>query len=65
MDTRRSYYLNSLKSDFADPTAVRSRSDIADTDIPYVIPANDNVPAKGWLSICRALFSRLIAMSDI
>jgi hypothetical protein len=62
MDARRSYYLNSLKSDFADPTVVRSWSDIADTDIPYVIPANDNVPAKGWLSaISRTLFSRLIA----
>ena len=66
MDARRSFYLNSRQSDFAGLSAGMCRSDIADTDIPYVIPANDNVPAKGWLSAtCRTLFSRLIAMSDI
>ncbi len=63
MDARRSFYKNSRQSDFTDLSA---RSEITDTDIPYVIPANDNVPAKGWLSaICQTLFSRLIAMSDI
>jgi tRNA A37 threonylcarbamoyladenosine dehydratase len=63
MDARRSFYLNSRQSDFTDLSA---RSEITDTDIPYIIPANDNVPAKGWLlAICRTLFSQLIAVSDI
>jgi len=63
MDARRSFYLNSRQNDFADLSAGMPRSDIADTDIPYVMSANDNVPAKGWRSaICRNLFSRLIAM---
>ena len=45
---------------FSEPSV---RSEIADTDIPFVIPANDNVPAKGWLSAkCRTLFLRLIGM---
>jgi hypothetical protein len=66
MDARRSFYLNSRQSDFTDLSAGMPRSDILDTDIPYVIPANDNLPAKGWLSaICRSLFSRLLALSDI
>jgi hypothetical protein len=60
MDARRSFYLNPRQSDFTDLSA---RSEITDTDIPYVIPANDNVPAKGWLSaIRRTLFCRLIAI---
>ena len=63
MDARRSYYLNSRQSDFADVSAGRPRSELDETDIPFVIPANDNVPPKGWLSAsCRALFFRLNAM---
>ena len=62
MDARRSFYLNSRQNDFADPSAGLSRSDLVDTDIPFVIPANDNVPAKGWLAAnCRTLFLKLIA----
>jgi len=40
MDTRRSFYLASRKDDFAEPAADLSTIDF--TDIPYVVPANDN-----------------------
>ena len=66
MDARRYFYLNCRQSDFADLSAATSRSDIANTDIPFVIPANDNEPPKSWLSASRrTLFSRLITLSDI
>ncbi len=42
---------------------VRQRSSF---DIPYVVPANDNLPAYFTLSArCRALLHRLIAMHSI
>ena len=44
MDTSRSYYLNSRQDDFEELDADKCQSDT--TDIAYVIPANDNVPAK-------------------
>jgi hypothetical protein len=63
MDARRSFYLNSRQNDFAELSAEMRRSDRIDIDILYVTPANDNVPARGWLSArCRTLFLRLIAM---
>ncbi len=58
MNARRSFYLNPRQSDFTDLSV---RSEIADTDIPYVVPANDNVPTRGWLASSLALFFWLIA----
>jgi hypothetical protein len=61
MDARRSFYLNSKQDDFTDLSAEMRRPD--PVDIPYVISANDNVPARVRLSArCRALLLRLIAM---
>jgi hypothetical protein len=53
MDTRRSFYLAALRDDLdaADIDPVPC------TDVPYVMPANDNEPAKGYL---RARFSALL-----
>ena len=48
MDTRRSFYLASRKDDFAEPAA--DLSTIDSTDIPYVMPANDNAWTKDRLS---------------
>ena len=48
MDTRRSFYLASRKDDFAEPAA--DLSTIDSTDIPYVVPANDNAWTKDRLS---------------
>ena len=48
MDTRRSFYLASRKDDFAEPAA--DLSTINSTDIPYVMPANDNAWTKDRLS---------------
>ena len=44
MDTRRSFYLASRQDDFAESAADLNPSDC--TDIPYVMPANDNVRTK-------------------
>ena len=53
MDARRSFYLASRQDDFAESAA----------DIPYVMPANDNVRTKDRLSArCRTLLRRLIAL---
>ena len=61
MDTRRSFYLASRKDDFAEPAA--DLSTIDSTDIPYVMPANDNAWTKDRLSArCGALLRRLIAL---
>jgi hypothetical protein len=61
MDARRSFYLASRKDDFAEPAA--DLSTIDSTDIPYVVPANDNAWTKDRLSArCDALLRRLIAL---
>jgi hypothetical protein len=50
MDTRRSFYLASREDDFAEPGA---------DDIPFIIPANDNVQTKDSLSArCGSLLRR-------
>jgi hypothetical protein len=48
MDTRRSYCLRSKNDDFAEPTADVSHLDL--NDIPFIIPANDNLQTKDSLS---------------
>ena len=59
MDTRRSYYLDSKEDDFAEPAA-ESRLDL--DDVPFVMPANDNVRTKDRLSARGgSLLRRLIA----
>ena len=59
MDTRRSYYLQSNQDDFSELDAETRPSDI--TDVPYVTPANDNVPTKVRLAArCGALLRRLM-----
>ena len=61
MDTRRSYYSNSKQDDFGEGDAKKSEPDA--TDIPYIIPANDNAPTKVRLAArCGALLRRLIAL---
>jgi hypothetical protein len=60
MDTRRSYYLHSKQNDFAEPAA-ESRLDF--DDVPFVLPANDNVRTKDRLSArCGSLLRRLIPL---
>jgi hypothetical protein len=60
MDTRRSYYLHSKQDDFAEPPADASRLDF--DDIPFIIPANDNLRTKYSLSArCGSLLGRLFA----
>jgi hypothetical protein len=64
MDTCRSFYLNSKQDDFAEIDAETRQPDT--TDIPYVIPANDNSPTKVRLSVrCWTLLRRLIAMHSL
>jgi hypothetical protein len=59
MDTRSSYYLHSKQDDFAEPAA-ESRLDF--DDVPFVMPANDNVRTKDRLSArCGSVLRRLIA----
>ena len=61
MDTRRSYYLASKQDDFDLPAPDEGEVDF--TDVPYVMPANDNVRIKDRLSArCGALLRRLIAL---
>jgi hypothetical protein len=48
MDTRRSFYLASRQDDFAEAAADASRLDFS--DIPYVVPANDNLRSEERLS---------------
>jgi hypothetical protein len=60
MDTRRSYYLHSKQDDVAEPPADASRLDL--NDIPFIIPANDNLRTKDRLSArYENLLHRLIA----
>jgi hypothetical protein len=49
MDARRSFYLASRQDDF-DMPAQDNEGWVDFTDIPYVTPANDNVPIKNGLS---------------
>jgi len=64
MDARRSFYLNSKQDDFTDLSAEMRRPGPA--DIPYVISANDNMPASVRLSArCRSMLLRLIAMHSL
>jgi hypothetical protein len=61
MDTRRSYYLASRQDDFDSPTPDEDWVDFS--DIPHVVPANDNTRIKDRLSArCGALLRRLIAL---
>jgi hypothetical protein len=46
MDKRRSFYLASRQDDFGEPPVDKGWV----ADIPYVMPANDNVRTK---SVCR------------
>ena len=59
MEARRSFYLNSDHDDHAELTAKADRSNVI--AIPYVTPANDNVPTSsqvaGTLSSFASSFS--------
>jgi hypothetical protein len=64
MDTRRSFYLASRQDDFDVPAPDEAPVDL--TDIPYIIPANDNVQTKERLSArCGALLRRLITLHGL
>jgi hypothetical protein len=59
MDTRRSYYVHSKQDDFAEPSPDANRLDF--NDIPFVMPANDNMRTKDRLSArCGSLLYRLM-----
>jgi hypothetical protein len=61
MDTRRSYYLASRQNDF--DLRAPDEDWIDFTDIPYVMPANENLRVKDRLSAyCGALLRRLISL---
>ena len=61
MDRRRSFYLAARQDDFDVPAPDEASVDL--TDIPYIIPANDNVRTKDRLSVrCGALIRRLLAL---
>ena len=47
MDTHRSFYLASSQDDFAEPP--KDASGLGFSDIPYVVPANDNLLTKDRL----------------
>jgi hypothetical protein len=49
MDARRSFYLASRQDDF-DMPAQDNKGWVDFIDIPYVTPANDNVPTRNGLS---------------
>jgi hypothetical protein len=62
MDAHRSFYLASRQDDF-DMLAQDNESRVDFTDIPYVTPANDNVPTKNGPSGCGgAALRRLRAL---
>ena len=64
MDTRRSYYLQSKQDDFAELAEDASRLDF--DDVPFVMPANDNVRTKDRLSGRYGnLLRRLIALHSL
>jgi hypothetical protein len=61
MDTRRSFYLAPRQDDFDLPAPDEGGVNFA--DIPYVMPANDNIPTKDRLSArVGASLRRLIAL---
>jgi hypothetical protein len=63
MDTRRSHYLHSKQDDFAE-LAAESRLDF--DDVPFVMPANDNVRTKDrLLGRCGNLLRRLITLRSL
>jgi hypothetical protein len=63
MDTRRSFYLRSKNDDFAEPAADANQLDF--NDIPFVMPANDNLRTKERLSArCGNLLRRFIALQQ-
>jgi hypothetical protein len=64
MDTRRSFYLASKEDDFAEPAADASRLDF--NDIPFIMPANDNLRTKDSFSARRGtLLGRLLALHSL
>jgi hypothetical protein len=61
MDTRRSYYLAARQDDFDVRAPDEDLTDF--TDVPYVIPANDNTRTKDRPSArCAPLLRRLFAL---
>lgn len=59
MDKRRSFCLTSRQDDFGESPVGNGWV----ADIPYVMPANDNVRTQGRLSAhCGVLLRRLIAL---
>ena len=58
MDTRRSFYLASRQDDFAEPAADASRLDF--NDIPFIMPANDNLRTKDRWSPRRGSLLRCL-----
>jgi hypothetical protein len=64
MDTRRSYYLASRQDDV--DLLAPDEAGANFTAIPYVTPANDNIPSKDRLSTrVGALLRRLIALHGL
>ncbi len=64
MDTRRSFFLSSREDDFAEPPVDASRLDFS--DIPYVMPANDNLSTKERLSAhCGHLLRRFVGLHSL
>jgi len=64
MDTRRSFYLASRQDDFAEPAADASRLDF--NDIPFIMPANDNLRTKDrWSARRGSLLRRLLALRSL
>jgi hypothetical protein len=64
MDTRRSFYLGSRSDDFAQPAADASRLDF--NDIPFIMPANDNLRTiDSLLARCASLLRRLLALHSL
>jgi hypothetical protein len=64
MDARQSFYLNSNRDDHAELTAKADGSNVV--AIPYVTPANEDVPTSLRLRAhCRALFRRFAMIPDL
>jgi hypothetical protein len=64
MDPRRSFYLATRQDDFAKTATEPNTFDF--TDIPYIMPANDNMRTKDSLSTrCGSLLRRLIALHGL
>jgi hypothetical protein len=67
METRRSFYLASQHDDFAElPIDTDRLNAINASNLPYNMPANDNVRTKERLSArCGNLLSRLMALHGL